>query len=107
MQVKDDKNCSTRLYNSTGTVHSFYKCHCSMKDCDAENRDMAKEMNTAKFHDQFYCQTSKYSTNNSEYKPFESRVLKSVKNETGVLCFIEISKIYDTYIINAKAVNPR
>uniref|UniRef100_A0A914NXV9 Uncharacterized protein n=1 Tax=Panagrolaimus davidi TaxID=227884 RepID=A0A914NXV9_9BILA len=49
LQVKDDKNCSTRLYNTTGTVHSFYKCHCSMKNCDGENKDMAKEMNTAKF----------------------------------------------------------
>uniref|UniRef100_A0A914Q984 Uncharacterized protein n=1 Tax=Panagrolaimus davidi TaxID=227884 RepID=A0A914Q984_9BILA len=105
MQVEDDKNCSTRLYNSTGTVHSFYKCHCSTKDCDDENQDMVKEMNAAKIHDQFYCQTLKYSINNSEYKPFESHVLKSVKNETGVLCFIEISKINDTYSIQAKAIH--
>uniref|UniRef100_A0A914PQX6 Uncharacterized protein n=1 Tax=Panagrolaimus davidi TaxID=227884 RepID=A0A914PQX6_9BILA len=104
LQVEDDKNCSTRLYDTPGTVHSFFKCHCSTKECDAENQDMAKEMYTAKFHDQFYCQTLKYSINNSEYKPFESHVLKSVKNGTGVLCFIEISKINDTYIINAKAI---
>uniref|UniRef100_A0AC35FM93 Uncharacterized protein n=1 Tax=Panagrolaimus sp. PS1159 TaxID=55785 RepID=A0AC35FM93_9BILA len=105
MQVEDDKNCSTRIYNTTGTVHSFYKCHCSTKECDAENQDMAKEMNTAKFHDQFYCQTVNYNNvNTSEYKKFEIEVLKSVKNVNGVLCFIDILKIDDTYSINAKAI---
>uniref|UniRef100_A0A914P8I3 Uncharacterized protein n=1 Tax=Panagrolaimus davidi TaxID=227884 RepID=A0A914P8I3_9BILA len=104
IQVEDNENCSTRLYNTTGTVHSFYKCHCSMKDCDGENKDMAKEMNTAKFHDQFYCQTVNYNVTTSEYKPFESHVLKSVKNESGVLCFIKISKINDIYSIQAKAI---
>uniref|UniRef100_A0A914QY70 Uncharacterized protein n=1 Tax=Panagrolaimus davidi TaxID=227884 RepID=A0A914QY70_9BILA len=104
MQVKDDKNCSTRLYDTPGTVHSFYKCHCSTKECDAENQDMAKEMYTAKFHDQFYCQTVNYNVTTSEYKPFVSHVLESVKNENGVLCFIEISKINDIYSIHAKAI---
>uniref|UniRef100_A0A914PDU5 Uncharacterized protein n=1 Tax=Panagrolaimus davidi TaxID=227884 RepID=A0A914PDU5_9BILA len=104
IQVKDDKNCSTRLYDTPGTVHSFFKCHCSTKECDAENQDMAKEMNTAKFHDQFYCQTVNYNVTTSEYKPFGTHVLGSVKNRTGVLCFIEISKINDIYSINAKAI---
>uniref|UniRef100_A0A914PJA8 Uncharacterized protein n=1 Tax=Panagrolaimus davidi TaxID=227884 RepID=A0A914PJA8_9BILA len=104
INVVDNENCSTRLYDTPGTLHSFYKCHCSLKNCDGENSTMALEMKNTFFHDQFNCQTLKYSINNSEYKPFESHVLKSFGKKQGTLCFIEISKINDTYSINATAI---